>query len=421
MDTDRLIDRSEFGPLADSSLVYFDSAATSLTPKRVVEATVRYYQEVGAAAGRSAHLPAVQATALVDDARESTAAFFNCRPEEVVFTKNSTDGINLVAAGLPWKAGDRVVVTLFEHHANLLPWMRLRDERGIILDVARPRSDGTFTVDDFVEPLSRPGVKLLAFTHRSNVLGTTLPAAEIVVAARTVGALTLVDGAQSAPHEPIDLDEIGPDFFVMSGHKALGPKGAGVLVVREQAWDELVPSRLGGGMITDVSLDEFRPARPPICYEAGTYDVPSIHGLGEAFKTLTELDMGRVAAHDRSLGKYLFDGISAITGVNCYGPAEGPGRTGTCAFSIEGLSPHRTASLYDRLGGIAVRSGHHCALPLATEFLGRREGTVRASLYVYNDADEVDRFLEVTEKIAGMARSSSPPRAATRQEASNDV
>lgn len=409
---DRLLAREEFGPLADPDRIYFDSAATSLTPQRVVAATVQYYREVGAAAGRGAHLPAARASALLDDARETVAAFFNCGPDEAVFTKNTTDGINLVAGGLPWEAGDRIVVTLFEHHANLLPWMRLRDERGVVIDVVRPGPDGSFACEDFLPALAA-GPKLVAFTHRSNVLGTTLPATEIIAAARAAGALTLLDGAQSAPHEPVDLDVLDPDFFVMSGHKALGPKGAGVLVARERAWDALRPARLGGGMITDVTLESFRPAYPPTCYEAGTYDVASIHGLAEAFRLLSFVDMESVAAHDRALGARLFEGLRAVEGVTCFGPEDPFERTGTCAFVVDGLSPHRTASLYDSVGNIAVRSGHHCALPLATEFLRRREGTVRASLYVYNDDAEVDRFLDVTARIVDIARK-SPSRAAAR-------
>jgi cysteine desulfurase/selenocysteine lyase len=189
----------------------------------------------------------------------------------------------------------------------------------------------------------------------------------------------------------------------MSGHKALGPKSAGVLLVRERAWDVLRPGRLGGGMVADVDLKNFRPAAPPRCYEAGTYDVASIAGLAEAFNVLSELGMGYVAAHDRDLGTLLYDGLQAFPAVTCFGSQDRSARTGTCSFAIENLKPHRAASLYDGLGGIAIRSGHHCALPLATEFLGRREGTARASLYVYNDAAEVARFLEVTEKVCRAA------------------
>jgi cysteine desulfurase/selenocysteine lyase len=399
----RLLERSEFGPLAGTDLIYFDSAATSLVPRRVVGAMTRYYEEVGAAAGRSAHRPAARATALVEDAREVAAAFLDCAPREVVFTKNATDGINLVAAGLPWRAGDRIVVTLFEHHANLLPWMRLREERGVELEVVPPEADGSYSAKSFAGPLARGDVKLVAFTHRSNVLGTKLPADEICAAARAAGALTLIDAAQSAPHQPIDFGVLDAYFLVMSGHKALGPKSAGVLLVRERAWETLSPARLGGGMVADVNLDGYQPAAPPRCYEAGTYDVASIAGMAEAFRILSEIGMGYVAAHDRALGAQLYDGLRAIPAVTCFGPQDRAARTGTCSFAIENLKPHRAASLYDSLGGIAVRSGHHCALPLATEHLGRREGTVRASLYAYNDASEITRFLEVTEKVCQVA------------------
>jgi cysteine desulfurase/selenocysteine lyase len=397
-----LLNRREIPVLAESELTYFDSAATSLVPRRVLDVVRDYYEKVGAAAGRSAHRRAVHATAIVEDARETVAGFFKCEPEEVVFTKNTTDGINSVAAGLDWEAGDRVVTTLFEHHANLLPWMKLRDERGVEIDVVWPGEDGRFTADSFGEALSKKNVKLLAFTHRSNVLGTELPATDIVKIARGAGVMTLLDAAQSAPHLPIDLSEIDPDFFTMSGHKALGPKGAGALVVKKRNFDRLKPARLGGGIILDVNLDGYELADSPTCYEAGTHDPAAAAGLAEAFKTLDELGMDRVAAHDRGLGAKLYEGLNDLAGVTVFGPEDPAERTGTCSFAIEGLKPHRAAGLYDRLANIAVRSGHHCALPLATEHLGRRDGTVRASLYVYNSEEEVDNFINITERITKM-------------------
>jgi cysteine desulfurase/selenocysteine lyase len=397
-----LLNRREIPVLAESELTYFDSAATSLVPRRVLDVVRDYYETVGAAAGRSAHRRAVQATGIVEDAREAVAGFFKCEPEEVVFTKNTTDGINSVAAGLDWEAGDRVVTTLFEHHANLLPWMKLRDERGVELDVIRPDEDGRFTAESFAEALLKKNVKLLAFTHRSNVLGTELPAADIIKIARGVGVMTLLDAAQSAPHLPIDLSEIDPDFFTMSGHKALGPKGAGVLVVKKRNFDRLKPARLGGGIIVDVNLDGYELADSPTCYEAGTHDPAAAAGLAEAFKTLDELGMDRVAAHDRGLGARLYEGLRDLAGVMVFGPEDPAERTGTCSFAIDGLRPHRAAGLYDGLANVAVRSGHHCALPLATEHLGRRDGTVRASLYVYNSEEEVDDFIDITERITKM-------------------
>lgn len=400
-----LLNRREIPVLAESELTYFDSAATSLVPRRVLDVVVDYYEKVGAAAGRSAHRRSVQATAILEDARDAVAGFFKCEPEEVVFTKNTTDGINSVAAGLNWEAGYRVVTTLFEHHANLLPWMKLRDERGVELDVIRPDEAGRFTAGSFAEALSKKNVKLLAFTHRSNVLGTELPAADIVEIARGAGVMTLLDAAQSVPHLPIDLSEIDTDFFTMSGHKALGPKGVGVLVVKKRNFDRLKPARLGGGIIADVNLDGYELADSPTCYEAGTHDPAAAAGLAEAFKTLDELGMDRVAAHDRGLGTRLYEGLKNLPGVTVFGPEDPTERTGTCSFAIDGLKPHRAAGLYDRLGNVAVRSGHHCALPLATEHLGRRDGTVRASLYVYNSEEEVDDFIDITERITKMNKS----------------
>lgn len=193
----------------------------------------------------------------------------------------------------------------------------------------------------------------------------------------------------------------------MSGHKALGPKGAGVLVVKERNFDRLKPARLGGGIITDVTLDAYELADSPACYEAGTHDPAAAAGLAEAFKTLDELGMDRVAEHDRALGTLLYNGLKNIAGVMVFGPSDPTERTGTCAFAIDGVKPPRAAALYDRLGNVAVRSGHHCALPLATEYLGRREGTVRASLYVYNSEEEIERFLEVTERVVAIGKGNS--------------
>jgi len=409
-----LLNRWEVPVLAESDVIYFDSAATSLVPGRVLDVILDYYEEVGAAAGRSAHRLAARATAMLADARETAASFFKCEPEEVVFTRNTTDGINLVAAGLDWNPGDRVVTTLFEHHSNLLPWMKLRDERGVELEVVRPDEDGRFTAESFAEALAKKNVKLLAFTHRSNVLGTELPAADIVKVARGVGVMTLLDAAQSAPHFPIDLSKIDTDFFAMSGHKALGPKGAGVLVVKKRNFDRLKPARLGGGVIADVTLDGYELADSPTRYEAGTHDPAAAAGLAEAFRVLDELGMDRVAEHDRALGARLYKGLKTVAGVTVFGPSDPAERTGTCAFALDGVKPHRAAALYDRLGNVAVRSGHHCALPLATEYLGRREGTVRASLYVYNSEEEVDRFLEVTERVVAIGRGEKPGVSAGR-------
>jgi cysteine desulfurase/selenocysteine lyase len=398
-----LLDRRDVPVLAGSELIYFDSATTSLVPMQVLDAVTQYYRKVGAV-GRGTYKLAAQATAMVVNARETAAGFFNCEPEEVVFTKNTTDGINLVAAGLDWNPGDRVVVTLFEHHANLLPWMKLREERGIVLDVVRPGKDGRFDTEIYAETVSKNNVKLVSFTHRSNVLGTELPAADIIEVARGVGAKTLLDAAQSAPHSSINLAEIDPDFFTMSGHKTLGPKGVGLLVVKKRNFDKLKPARLDDGNITGVTLDDYELAESPTRYEAGTYDLGAIAALAKAFKVLHELGMDRVAEHGRTLGSHLYKGMRDIPGVTVFGPEEPAERTGTCAFIIDGIKPHQAAALYDKLRNIAVRSGHHCALPLATEYLGRREGTVRASLYVYNSVEEVDTFLDVTEHIIRISK-----------------
>lgn len=385
--------------LAESSLVYLDSAATSLTPDRVVEAMSLYYGTVGAAAGRGIYRAAARATAAVEDAREVVASFFRCRADEVIFTHNTTDGINLVAWGMDWRAGDRILTTLFEHHANLLPWIRLRDKTGVELEIIKPDKNGFITADAFEGPLARGNVKLVAVTARSNVTGVDVPVGEITARARAAGAMVLIDAAQAAPHVPWDLSVVKPDFFVMSAHKALGPKGGGILFVRREIQDRLSPGRLGGGIVNDVDLETYAFCPPPACYEAGTYDVAGIVGLAEGLKILMEIGMGEVARHDRALGRRLNAGLRATGGVTVLGPDCGGDAPATCSFVFEGLKAHRAASLYDGFAGIAVRSGHHCALPLIKHY-GYPEGTVRVSAYVYNDDAEVDRFLEITADLA---------------------
>lgn len=392
---DRLLSRGDIKLLAESDLLYLDSAATSLTPHRVVEAMSKYYGTVGAAAGRGIYRAAARATAAVEDARGVGASFFNCQSEEIVFTHNATDGINLVAYGLHWQPGDRILTTVLEHHANLLPWVRLVREAGVEMTVIQPDSRGEIAAESFDAPLAAGGVKLVAVTARSNVTGMDPPVAEITSRAHAAGAMVLIDAAQAVPHVPFDLGVMQPDFFVMSGHKALGPKGSGILFVRREIQEQLAPARLGGGMVEDVSLESYRLCAAPERYEAGTYDVPAIIGLAEALTILMELKMDEVARHDRDLGQHLYEGLRAIPRVEVLGPHREADVPATCTFVLADLKPHRAASLYDNLAGICVRSGHHCALPLI-KYYGHPEGTVRASAYVYNDGADIDRFLEVT-------------------------
>ncbi len=394
-----LLPRDEIPFLRDSEINYLDSAATTLAPSRVVDAITRYYTGVGASAGRSAHRSAIKAGIILDNARETVARFFNRRPIEVIFTYNATDAINSIAVGLDWQPGDKIVTTLFEHHANLLPWYRLREKFGIEIEIVNPSNGSYFIAEDFEEVLNRGNCRLLAFTHRSNVLGDELPAREIADIARRYGVLTLIDAAQSAPHMAIDLEDVDPDFFVASAHKMLGPKGVGFLIIKENAYEYLRPGRLGGGIVKDVSFSDYKLSGPPGCFEAGTQNIGGIAGAAEALDILSGIGMGEVERHDRELGAYLYEGLSDIGGIKIYGRTDKAGRTGTCSFTIDGITPHVAASLYDSLGRVALRSGHHCALPVTKEYVKSRKGTVRASLYVYNGRSDIDHFLGVTEKI----------------------
>ena len=378
--------------------IYFDNAATSLTPDGVIDAMTGYLREYSANVGRSAHALAKRATLAYSEARKTVARFVGCDSKEIVFTLNATHGINQVVNGLSWKGGDRVLITLVNHHSNYIPWLRLRETKGIEVDVVRPEPSGEFQQGTFEKALEkRP--KLVALTHVSNVLGSTTPIKAVSETAHAAGSLVLVDGAQSVPHMPVDLSDLNVDFLSFSGHKMLGPTGVGVLYVKKSVQDALEPSVIGGGTIEDVWIDGYTLKKGPERYEGGTPNIAEVLGLAQAVRILEAFDLEAAGSGLAALTGYLVEGLKGFDGIEVHGPDRGHERKGIVSFNIKGVSPHRTASLYDQLGGIMVRSGHHCALPLAKYLLNRPRGTVRASLYFYNTKAEVDRFLSTTEKI----------------------
>ncbi len=385
--------RSDFPILND--VIYMDSASTSLTPEPVLEAVLEYYREYNANVGRGVHRLSQIASTRYDDAHRKVARFIGARKEGLIFTKNSTEAINMVALGLGLRRGDRVVTTLLEHHSNLLPWMQLK-KLGVDIGLLSPDKDGLFNLSDFEYAIDDK-TRVVAVTHASNVLGTISPIREISRICREKDVLLLVDGAQSTPHMRVNVRELDCDFFILSGHKMLGPTGTGVLWVKDP--EAIEPLFYGGGMIEDVSTDACRLASGYERFEAGTPHIAGGIGLGRAVDYLEGVGMDALQEHEARLTTRLLEGLLDIRGVEVYGSQDPKERIGVVSFNIEGLNPHDVALMLDDAAGIMVRSGHHCCIPLM-KHLGLRMGTVRASLYLYNTEEEIDRLLEVVREIA---------------------
>lgn len=390
--------REDFPLLAQNPhLVYLDSAATSQKPKAVLEALERYYRELNANVHRGAYALSVAATLAYEEARKAMARFLNARPEEIVFVRNTTEAMNLVAYA--WglrnlREKDEILVTEMEHHAGLVPWHLVAERTGARIRAIPITEEGRLDLSQLDRLLSER-TKVVSLVHMSNVLGTVNPVAEVARKAKEVGALLVVDGAQSAPHLPVDVKALGADFFALSGHKMLGPTGAGVLYGRYEVLEAMGPFLGGGEMIQEVHLDRSTYTKPPQRFEAGTPPIAEAIALGKAAEYLMELGMEKVWQHDRSLVEYALERLSEIPEIRTFGP-RGPDRGGVIAFTLGRLHAHDLATALDQ-EGVAVRAGHHCAQPLH-----RRLGvaaTARASFYLYNTHEEVDRFVEALKKV----------------------
>jgi cysteine desulfurase/selenocysteine lyase len=374
---------TEFPVLAREGLVYLDSAATSQTPRVVIEAIDRYYNEYRASIHRGVYPLAAEATDAYETAREKVATFAGSTAGETVFTRNATEALNLVARGVAGP-GDRVVVTQMEHHSNIVPWQLV----GAELDWVAVTDDGLIDLDALDQALAR-GPKVVAVAHVSNVLGTINPIDEIARRAHDAGALVVVDGAQAAPHLPIDVGDV--DFYAWTGHKAYGPTGIGVLHGRRELLEQIPPLLGGGHMIARVTEDGFTPAEPPAKFEAGTMPVAEAIGLGAAVDFLSGIGMDAVRAHARDVVGYAVERLGEVPGLTLYGPADADQRGSVTAFSLDGIHPHDVAEILGR-DGVCVRAGHHCAQPLM-----RRLGvsaTSRASFAVHSTHEDVDRLIE---------------------------
>ena len=389
--------RSDF-PILDREvhpgmpLVYLDSTATTQKPRSVLEAMEAFYRINNANINRGVHTLAEESTAKYEQARAAVARFIHApQPEQVIFTRNATESINLVAytwARHNMKAGDQLILTEMGHHSNLVPWHILAAERGLELEFVPVTSEGLLDLEAYRLLLaSEP--KLVAFTGMSNVLGTINPVAEMVRLAHAAGAVTLVDGAQSVPHLPVDVQALDVDFLAFSAHKMLGPTGIGALYGRMDLLESMPPFLGGGDMIKTVHLRNFTPNSVPHKFEAGTPAIAEVIGFGAAVDYLSAIGMEVVAAHEREMVTYALERLEEIPGVKVLGPsAEKKG--GVAAFTLEGVHPHDIAQILDRTG-IAIRAGHHCAQPLHEKF--GITATARASFYVYSLKEEVDKLV----------------------------
>jgi cysteine desulfurase / selenocysteine lyase len=369
-------------------LVYLDSAASSQKPRAVLEAMAQYYTTSHANVHRSIHTLGEEATELYESARDRVQRFIGAASrEEVVFTRGTTDGINLVAEALgrALRPGDEILITDMEHHSNIIPWQMAARDRRVRVRSIPLTGDGLLDLEAFDRMLSER-TKVVACAHVSNVLGTINPVARLCARARAAGAVTVIDGAQAAPHLLLDMSSLGCDFYVFSGHKMLGPTGIGVLWGRRAVLDVLEPTRGGGEMIKEVWIDRARWNDLPWRFEPGTPPIAEAVGLMAAIEYLEKLGMERVAEHERALARATVEQLAAIPGVTVYGPRADVARGAVVAFSVDGLHPHDVAALLDQQG-IAVRAGHHCAQPLM-RWCGV-VGTARASFSVYSSSEEV--------------------------------
>ena len=373
-------------------LVYLDSGATSQKPVAVLDAERAFYEQHNSAAHRGAHLLGEEATDAYESARARVAAFIGADPGEIVFTKNATEAINLVAYAMSNAGsvgpGDEVLVSELEHHANLVPWQQLCERTGATLRWFRVTPEGTLDLDlDLITERTR----IVAVTHQSNVTGAVPPVAEIARAAHEHGALVLADGAQSVPHQPVDVAALGVDFLAFSGHKMLGPYGIGVLFGRAEALEAMPPFLTGGSMIEVVRMEGSTFLPPPQRFEPGVPPAAQAVGLAAACDYLTALGMQNVAAHEEALTAYALETLSETGGVRILGPLTTKDRGGAVSFDVTGVHPHDVGQILDEFG-VAVRADHHCAWPLHRA-LGVAAST-RASFYLYNTREEVDVLAE---------------------------
>lgn len=385
-----------FREIHGKALVYLDNGASAQKPAAVIDAMDHAYRFEYANVHRGLHYLSNTATGRMEDARETVRRFFNAGSvEEIIFTRNATDAINIVASsfgGMVIGEGDEIVLSIMEHHSNIVPWHFHRERRGAVLKWAPISDTGEFLLDEF-ERLLGPKTKMVAITHMSNVLGTVMPVKEIVRIAHAKGIPVLVDGSQAAVHMPIDVQDLDADFYVATGHKLYGPSGIGVLYAKRKHLDAMPPYQGGGEMIEKVAVDDITYAQTPHKFEAGTPAIVETVGLGSALNYMMQVGRDAIAAHEHEVSNYAHARFAEFPWLTVYGKA--PGKGAILAFNVEGLHSHDVSTIIDR-SGVAIRAGHHCAQPLMTR-LGV-PATCRASFAMYNTKAEVDALVTALQK-----------------------
>lgn len=383
-------------------IAYLDSAATTQKPIAVIEAIKDYYEKINANPHRGAYELSVLATEAYDEAREKVRKFINAeRSEEIIFTKNATEAFNLVAMSYGMNfinEGDEIVISIAEHHSNLIPWQQVARAKGAILKYMYTNENGELTEEEIKSKITDK-TKIVAVTQVSNALGTINPVKEIAEYAHSKGAIVIVDGAQSVPHMKVDVRDINADFLIIAGHKLLAPMGIGVLYGKKDLLEKMPPLMFGGDMVEYVYEQETTFNVLPYKFEAGTQNVEAAVGLSKAIDYLNEIGMENIEKHEKELVSYALDKMNKLEYVKVYGPKEVEKRGGVISFQIEGVHPHDVASIFDTFG-VCIRAGNHCAQPLM-RYMGIN-ATSRASIYLYNDKEDVDRLVEAIEKTYEM-------------------
>lgn len=389
-------------------LIYFDNAATTQKPKQVIDAITNFYKNKNANIHRGVYTLSQEATYLYEEAHKKVAKFINAKSfEEVIFVRNTTEGLNLLAYILGkgyLKEGDIVLTTKLEHHSNILPWLYLKEYKKIKVKMVEILPEGTIDLYD-LEKKIKEGAKVLAITHISNVTGSITPLKEIIKKAHKEGTIVVTDGAQAVPHIPVDVQDLDVDFYSFSGHKMLGPTGIGVLYGKKEILDKLPPFLSGGDMLENISLEN---KKCQIClktlpwkYEAGTSNIEGGIGLLAAIEYLEKLDFKEIIEHERNLLKYALDEMKSISNITIYGPNNIKNRVGVIPFNVKNFSSSEVATLMDQYG-IAIRSGYHCAQPFHNVL--NLNSTARVSFYIYNKIEEVEKFIKVLKKLNGVGK-----------------
>ena len=385
----------------DNRFIYLDSGATSQKPESVISAEADFYRTKNAAVHRGAHLVAEEASDAYEGARANLAKFIGAQTHEVIFTKSATESLNFLAysfgnknSKICLKAGDEIVVSEMEHHANLIPWQQLAERVGAKLSWLPITSEGRLDLSNISQLITQK-TKIVAITHQSNVFGTIVPIDQIVKAAKAVGAFVVLDACQSVPHFGVDVKNLDVDFLAFSGHKMLGPTGIGVLWGKSELLDQLEPALFGGSMVDSVTMESATWAKSPRKFEAGVPNMAQAVGLSAAVDYLNNVGMENIARHEHELTKELLDGLSQISAVKVIGPLDMKDRGGVVSFTIDGVHPHDVGQVLDQYG-IAVRTGHHCAWPLMRKL--NLVGTTRASFHMYNDSKDVQSLLQAVVK-----------------------